>query len=75
MRRLPQKKYPIVNPPIFCEAWNRPGIKFCTKCHDAFQRKDKIAVIETQVSWFRGDDEVEAFHKTCYALRRAAVER
>ncbi len=61
------KKYPFVLPPVRCESWSRPGIKSCSKCHLPFKRKERIVVVETQVNWFRGDDEVVAYHDQCYS--------
>lgn len=58
------RKYPV-------ESWsiasrkNRPGITNCARCKYLFDQNEQFIVVDRQVSWFRGDDEVEGFHKKC----------
>jgi hypothetical protein len=44
---------------------NRPGIKQCDACKNSFKSRERFTVVEEQVSWSRGDDEVYAYHTTC----------
>lgn len=61
---MADKKYPR-------EIWstattlNRPGLKSCKACGIKFDKGERFAVLERQVDWFRGNDEVEAYHKPC----------
>jgi hypothetical protein len=45
-------------------------------CKQGFDKKDRFQVRETQVSWFRGDDEVDFRHIQCptEARRQLATE-
>ena len=43
----------------------RPGLKLCVICKKYFKKDEYFTVEETQTSWFRGDDEVVAYHYTC----------
>ncbi len=60
------KQYPI-------ETWttgnrkNRPAIENhnCDHCNDTFIENEQVIIRETQVNYFRGDDEVEFFHYSC----------
>ncbi len=40
----------------------RPGLRVCSVCNKQFKPKEYFTIEETQVSWFRGDDEVRAYH-------------
>uniref|UniRef100_A0A6M3IXV7 HNH endonuclease n=1 Tax=viral metagenome TaxID=1070528 RepID=A0A6M3IXV7_9ZZZZ len=48
----------------------RPGIKACTGCARPFGKKEVFRLRETQVNWFRGDDEVEALCPACYVKEK-----
>ena len=62
------KRYPV-------ESWsrvtvaNRPGKKSCDRCFKAFEKSERFVVVDRQVDWFRGNDEVEAFHFNCAPAR------
>lgn len=44
----------------------RPGAKKgCSGCGRKFLSKERFAVSETKVNWFRGDDEVEFLCISC----------
>lgn len=65
---MSQKSYPREMPPQWLYTHNRPGIKVCDKCGQQFPKPSRICVIETQVNWFRGDDEVTALCEPCAKL-------
>ena len=46
--------------------WDGLSDHKCDKCKNVLGRGTKIVVVETQVNWFRGDDEIEAYHRDCY---------
>ena len=48
---------------------NRPGLKACKRCAVKFDKGERFVVVDRQVNWFRGDDEVEAFHGQCAPAR------
>lgn len=38
----------------------------CDACHEPLGKNTEFMRRETQVSWFRGEDEVEAVHTGCF---------
>ncbi|GAI26522.1 unnamed protein product [marine sediment metagenome] len=44
---------------------NRPGCTSCNKCARRFVKGEEFCIRETQVSWFRGDDEVVVLCADC----------
>lgn len=43
----------------------------CGRCGGTIARGDSgIIIVTTQVSWFRGEDEVEWFHHKCWNKRK-----
>lgn len=62
---MSRRTYPQTMPAQWCLGKNRPGLTTCDCCKSPIGPDDPICVIERQVSWFRGDDEVEAFCVVC----------
>ena len=62
-------QYPKTKPPKWCFAHNRPFVKACHGCKAVFAKQDRVCFIETQVNFFRGDDEVECLCAKCAVAR------
>jgi len=60
-----RKPYPIIGPWVEVTRQRRPGCTHCDKCKREFGPKEPFLVRETQVNYFRGDDEVEIYHAGC----------
>lgn len=43
----------------------RPGLLSCSNCGKPFKKGEWFVVEETPTNWFRGDDEVRAYHEKC----------
>jgi hypothetical protein len=72
MKNGPNAKFPRTMPGIHTTARKRPGFvgKICAGgCGTLFGRSSKIVVVETQVNWFRGDDECVAYCPDCFAKK------
>jgi hypothetical protein len=65
-RAMTKRTYPRVMAPERCLGLNRPGRSQCSVCGKAIADRDPMVVVETQQSWFRGDDDVEFYHEVCY---------
>jgi len=64
-----RRNYPIQGPPEYTSRQCRPGITECDGCQKKFDPVERFAIIETQVSWFRGDDMVKAFCEGCCKVK------
>ncbi len=62
---MSRRDYPVTGEWEIWTRENRPGCTHCQKCGIEFGRREKFFLRETQVSWMRGDDEVEYFHERC----------
>lgn len=64
------KSYPRQMPPTWSYGHQRPGAEKCDQCGQPIGKNDRVCVIETQVSYMRGDDEVEFICEPCAVSRR-----
>lgn len=69
---MSRRQYPRIMTPEHTGKMTRPGIKKCDTCKKVFQRTDRFVIQETQVNWFRGDDEVAVFCLECWAAKKGA---
>lgn len=68
---MSRKQYPIEQPPGWRNAgkWDVKHDAACKTCGTKFCRDQLMCVIETQVNWFRGDDEVDFYCEGCASAR------
>ena len=68
---MSRRKYPTVGP-WETESTERTFLlagKKCPKCDHIFGKKETYWRRETEVNWFRGDDEVEYMCSDCFRKR------
>jgi hypothetical protein len=66
--------YPRTMPPVRCTTRDRPSFRFAKcfgGCGHTFGSREPLVIRETQVTYMRGDDIVEAFCEACWAKREA----
>ena len=65
------KKYPETHISR-CTHNRRPFLehKQCDRCGNFLDKEEDAVVLDVQVSWFRGEDEVYAFHDECWEVHK-----
>ncbi len=68
---MSKRTYPRYMSPVFCKAKNYglpgDGVVKCKFCDKPFTDKNEnIVVQEIQVNWFRGDDDADYYHRSCW---------
>lgn len=65
---MSNRSYPRTMPPNWRDS-DAHGKERCSSCGNSIPKGERVCVVEVQVNWMRGDDEVEKYCESCANAR------